>query len=144
MKLSSCASVPNISSVFTCLCLVVFAVSAASAEVQRPSFPFQDQCPTTIEEIRNLRQCKECFSPSGDGRTKVCCPPNARFVGSKGGCLLTAFHDWCTQPGIIDAKRCFEEVLDLRDTPRHTYYPPVSIKKPRQDQLSAQGFEEPQ
>ncbi len=96
---------------FAYLCIALVGSSPLSAQGEQPSFAFKSQCPSTPQEIQKLNKCIECFNDSGD--IKTCCPPNSRFQGAKGGCLLKQFHDWCTIAG-YDARQCFEDVISTR------------------------------
>ncbi len=72
----------------------------------------QDTCPKTLEEIANLKQCIVCPREDDNYVTKVCCPPNDRFAGAKGGCVTTEIEKTCrTVEPEADRKSCYEKLL---------------------------------
>jgi len=75
-------------------------------------FRKEASCPRTREEIAKLKQCIQCPREDDDHITKVCCPPNERFEGAKGGCLITEDDFVCrTRRNARDRKICYETIV---------------------------------
>lgn len=103
--------------------LIVAAVLIATASVTALADSISDRdfdtrlrwrsvCPQTREEIANLKQCIQCPRANDDYLTKVCCPPNDRFDGAKGGCVFTADEITCrTRQDVRRRRKCYETFL---------------------------------
>jgi hypothetical protein len=83
-----------------------------SSRDQDTGLSWNDTCPKTLEEIAKLKQCVQCPREDDDYVTKVCCPPNDRFTGAKGGCVTTNIEVTCRliKPE-ADRKSCYEKFL---------------------------------
>ncbi len=106
---------------FTSLLLAATAIASISSTALADSISERDfdtrlswrsECPQTREQIANLKQCIQCPRENDDYLTKVCCPPNDRFDGAKGGCVLTADEITCrTRRDARLRRKCYDTLL---------------------------------
>lgn len=97
---------------------IVACVGAWAAPLDARDFntklPWVGSCPQTPQEIAQLKQCIQCPRENDTYLTKVCCPPNDRFTGALGGCLITADEIACRL--VIDGqarRRCYELLVPI-------------------------------
>jgi hypothetical protein len=122
---------------FLAIILSTFAlsVSAGAEAIGERDFstklPWRDTCPRTRDEIAQLNQCVQCPRENDSYLTKVCCPPNDRFTGALGGCLITADETTCRlQKDEQARRRCYELLVPIETRRPMPVYPPGTGQGP--------------
>ena len=95
------------------LCLATTGIAESRNDRDKETqLQSRNTCPTTREEIAALKACVQCPSKDNENYRKVCCPPNDRFDGARGGCVITPIEDACRNVEPEAArKRCYEDSL---------------------------------
>jgi hypothetical protein len=114
---------------------IVVCVTAWAAPLEARDFntklPWRGSCPQTREEIAQLTQCVQCPRENDTYLTKVCCPPNDRFTGALGGCLITADEIACRLVKDEQARRrCYELLVPIGSGDPLPISPPGSGQVP--------------
>jgi hypothetical protein len=112
------------------LSITVWAESIGERDFNT-KLPWRDTCPRTRGEIAQLSQCVQCPRENDSYLTKVCCPPNDRFTGALGGCLITADETTCRlQKDEQARRRCYELLVPIETGRPMPVYPPSREEGP--------------